>query len=139
MSDTKPTTTEPCPACNGQGEYSFPEASSCDGSDGWYKCLYCNGTGVRSKQEPAEPEPQPVPIDPDELATLRRSHAALAAMERMLANGMRIQTAFRKSNRREPIHRMLNDMDIPVTDCFESLLESIEAAVAFIEKEGRGK
>lgn len=38
-----------CPSCNGYGEYSFPEASSIDMSDGWHKCDRCNGTGKLKK------------------------------------------------------------------------------------------
>jgi DnaJ-class molecular chaperone len=34
-----------CPDCDGEGEYSFPEAAWAQGDDGWYKCDRCDGTG----------------------------------------------------------------------------------------------
>ena len=36
-----------CPDCDGFGEYSFPESSGVDKSNGWYKCETCNGTGEK--------------------------------------------------------------------------------------------
>ena len=39
-------TVKECPSCDGNGEYSFPEGASIDGSDGWYSCERCNGTGT---------------------------------------------------------------------------------------------
>ena len=37
--------TIPCPGCDGRGQYSFPEASGVDGTDGWYTCDRCDGRG----------------------------------------------------------------------------------------------
>jgi DnaJ-class molecular chaperone len=34
-----------CPDCDGEGQYSFPEAAWMPGDDGWYKCDRCDGTG----------------------------------------------------------------------------------------------
>ena len=42
---------EKCFFCDGEGEYCFPEASSTDGSDGWYTCDMCNGTGEKPKMK----------------------------------------------------------------------------------------
>ncbi|BBO84495.1 hypothetical protein DSCO28_50610 [Desulfosarcina ovata subsp. sediminis] len=38
-----------CPSCKGDGEYSFPEATSVDMSSGWYTCDRCHGTGEIKK------------------------------------------------------------------------------------------
>ena len=34
-----------CFICGGDGVYSCPESSGVDGSDGWYECDNCGGTG----------------------------------------------------------------------------------------------
>jgi hypothetical protein len=34
-----------CKACEGTGEYSFPEGAGCTRSDGYFKCDQCNGSG----------------------------------------------------------------------------------------------
>ena len=45
--DTIRNKSKECFYCDGKGEYSFPEAFGTDGSDGWYKCEMCNGTGLK--------------------------------------------------------------------------------------------
>jgi len=50
--ENKPTELDalPCPACGGRGQYSFPEASGVDGTDGWYTCDRCDGRGRLPKK-----------------------------------------------------------------------------------------
>ena len=47
LTEAPPLDEEKCVYCDGTGEYCCPEFAGADGSDGWYKCEECDGTGSK--------------------------------------------------------------------------------------------